>query len=869
MPEHSPFASSEAPQARTQPIALSPEHPLLKALDRIAALPLTVDGSETLLQQLVAAGAEGLGWPKMSLQLVDPERRVLHLRAAVGLPQALVENVHDFPLEGPQVGICATAIRHAKPVIVEDVASDPRFSHLAEWLTGYGIRSVWSIPLLGLDNRCFGTLAVFHTVPAQPSGENLSAVQVLAREIALALETARLLSTTRRQAEELAASQTSLEAALDQADEGYWIIGPDRRSLAYNQALSRIFGGPPPELSCAPEQILTRALFFHPDGRPFLFRECPVVRAFDGHVCQGEEVVVRRSDGSQVFVSVKAKPLQRDGKMLGVLAVVRDRTEEKRAEHQRNTLRRLSEQLVAVDSPRDVAEAAYRAAIELFKPDCFLLDWYDAPTHVMHSVLLIDLDGNGVPREYLREPLPVSEDLREVIQGRPLVINRIQGTERMTLRPIGSGRRSASLLFAPVRRRGETVGLLSVQSYTVLRYSEADLPLLQELADLIGPALLHAHLREELEARRSQEARQERLLALEKMAAGVAHNFNNLLTGILGYADLLCYRDDLDPSAREMVEHIRTSALDAAAVVKRLQEFYRSKSSVVESQMLDLCELIRGMVEAARPRWYDMPRRTGVTVDVQLDLQPVPRIRGYRQEILNGLNELLFNAVEAMPKGGVIRIATRQEGQDAVVTIADTGVGIPPEVLEHCFEPFFLSKVRRGSGLGLPSVHGMVARHGGQISVRSEVGKGTEFTLRFPPEAASRTQVPSPPVPVSAAKKACRVLAIDDEPIVGRIIQATLSRHGYSVILANDGPSGLGMLKQQPFDIVITDLGMPAMDGFEVARKIKELLPALPVVILTGWEQNTLPLEGVPVDAVLQKPIGVHDLISTIEGLVS
>lgn len=867
MPDHSRVASSEALESRPQPIALSPEHPLLKTLDRIAALPLTVDGSETLLQQLVAAGAEGLGWPMMSLQLVDPERRALHLRAAVGLPRAFVEQVHDFPLEGPQVGICATAIRHARPVVVEDVADDLRFTHVAEWLTGCGIRSVWSIPLTGLDNCCFGTLAVFHSHPAQPSGENLSALQVLAREIALALETARLLSTTRRQAEELAASQTSLEAALDQADEGYWIIGPDRQTLAYNQALSRVFGGSPPERFCTPEDLIAKPMFFHPDGRPILLRDCPVFRAFDGHVCTGEEVVVRRRDGSQVFVSVKAKPLQRDGKMLGVLAVVRDRTEEKRAEHQRNTLRRLSEQLVAVDSPRDVAEAAYRAAIDLFKPDCFLLDWYDAPTHVMHSVLLIDLDKNGIPREYLREPLPVSEDLREVIQGRPLVINRVQGTERLTLRPIGSGRRSASLLFAPVRRRGETVGLLSVQSYTVLRYSEADLPLLQELADLIGPALLHAHLREELEARRSQEARQERLVALEKMAAGVAHNFNNLLTGILGYADLLCYREDLDPSAREMVEHIRTSALDAAAVVKRLQEFYRSKSSVAESQMLDLCELIRGLVEAARPRWYDMPRRTGVTVDVQLDLQPVPRIRGYRQEILNGLNELLFNAVEAMPRGGVIRIATRQDGQDAVVSVADTGVGIPPEVLEHCFEPFFLSKVRRGSGLGLPSVHGMVARHGGQISVRSEVGKGTEFTLRFPPEGTSRTQVPSPPVP--APKKACRVLAIDDEPIVGRIIQATLSRHGYSVCLASDGPSGLGILKQQPFDIVITDLGMPAMDGFEVARKIKELLPALPVVILTGWEQNTLPLEGVPVDAVLQKPIGVHDLISTIEGLVS
>ncbi|MCS6977692.1 MAG: ATP-binding protein [Gemmatales bacterium] len=664
-----------------------------------------------------------------------------------------------------------------------------------------------------------------------------------------------------------------LEAAFEQAEEGCWILGADHRSLAHNQALAKIFNGPPPARFCVPEDLVGQPTFFHPDGRPFLLRECPVMRAFNGEVCDGEDVVVRRQDGSQVFVSVKARPLLQNGKILGVLAVVRDRTEEKRAEHQRSTLRRLSEQLVAVDNPRDVAEAAYEAAIELFQPDCFMLDWYDAPTQMTHSVLLIDTDKDGQPREYLRQPLPISEDIREVIEGRPLVINRVQGTERMTLRPIGSGRRSASLLFAPVRRRGETVGLLSVQSYTLLRYTEADLPLLQELADLTGPALLHAHLREELEVRRSQEARNERLLALEKMAAGVAHNFNNLLTGILGYADLLSMREDLDPSAREMVDYIRTSALDAAAVVKRLQEFYRPKASSSESRPVDLCELIRGMVEGARPRWYDMPRRNGVKVDVQLDLQPVPQIRGHRQEILNGLNELLFNAVDAMPQGGIIRIATRQEQGDAVVTISDSGIGIPPEVLEHCFEPFFLSKVKRGSGLGLSSVHGMVARHGGQISVRSELGKGTEFTLRFPPADAPRRQPDrsprSPDQGTDANRKARRVLAIDDEPMVGRTIQATLSRHGFSVFLANDGPSGLGMLKQQPFDLVITDLGMPAMDGFEVARKVKEMIPALPVVLLTGWEQSTLPLMDIPVDAVLQKPVGVHDLISTIEALIA
>lgn len=868
-----------SPSADRFGASLPVNHPVVQALDRISSLPLTTTSLDALAQEIVAAGSQALGLPMVSLQLVDAERPVLHLRAAFGLPPELAEQVRDFPLDGPEAGICAQAIRTGQAVILEDAAADPRFVRQGRWLQGHGIRSVWSIPLSGLDTRPLGTLAVFHQEPRRPSEEILSTLHVLAREIALALETARLLATTKAQASELAESRASLEAAFEQADEGCLILAPDRRLLACNAALQRILGGPPPSRFCGPQDKIQNPVFFHLDGRPYLPSECPIHRAFLGQATTGEDLLIRRRDGSQVFVSVKAKPLgYRDGKLLGVLAVIRDRTEEKQIEHRRQTLRRLSEQLVAAGSPRDVAEAGHRAAIELFHPDCFLLDWYDAPTHTMHSVLLIDLDEQGFPTEYLREPLPVSDDIREVIQGKAIVINRVKGTERMTLRPIGSGRRSASLLFAPVRRRGETVGLLSVQSYTLNRYSEADLPLLQELADLIGPALLHAHLREELEARRSQEARNERLLALEKMAAGVAHNFNNLLTGILGYADLLATRDDLDASALEMINHIRTSALDAAAVVRRLQDFYRAKSSNTEARLLDLTELVRETVEATRPRWFDMPQRTGARVEVQMDLAPVPQIRGNRQEIVNGLTELIFNAVEAMPQGGLIRIATRQDGSDAVVTLADTGVGMPPQVVEHCFEPFFLSKVKRGSGLGLSAVHGMISRHGGQISVRSELGKGTEFTLRFPAATSLQQARPTPlserlsssgPAPDEMLKRPCRVLAIDDEPMIAKIIQATLSKRGYAVSLAFDGQSGIGMLEREPFDVVITDLGMPMMDGFEVARQVKQMRPALPVVLLTGWEQSSLNLENAQVDAVLQKPIGVKALVSTIESLVA
>jgi PAS domain S-box-containing protein len=669
-------------------------------------------------------------------------------------------------------------------------------------------------------------------------------------------------------------ARAALVGAFDEVEEGCLVLDHQQRILLCNEIALNILGVSPPSAPLVFSQLLGQIAVFDLEGRALTMERCPVLRTYEQRTSIEEELLLRRADGSSVHLRVRTRPLVDGDRFLGVLAVVRDRTREVAQERRRQALRRLSEELVGAGNPREVALAAYHAAQDLFDLECFILDWYDAPTRMMHPVLLIDQDGDGKLREFPRDPLPLSESLQDLIRGKALAINRRAGTEYMSLRPVGSGRRAASLLFAPLRRQGETVGLVSVQSYTLERFSEADLPLLQELADLTGPALLHAIVREELESRRAEEARHARLLSLEKMAAGISHNFNNLLTGILGYADLLASREDLDASAREMLDWIRHSAEEAAGVVRRLQEFYRSKGPNESASLLDLGELVQELVYATRPRWFDMPRRNGVTVEVLVEVQPTPPVRGQRVEILNGLTELLFNAVEAMPRGGTIRLSVWAEPGEVVVTIADTGVGMPPEVLEHCFEPFFLSKAKRGSGLGLAAVHGMVARHGGRISVQSVLGQGTTFTLRFPAAHPAGTAVSGRTEPVSpgslpdSPQRSLSILAIDDEPLIGKLIETTLVRHGYRVQVAEDGQTGLDLLAHESFDLVITDLGMPHMDGFEVARRIKQRTPSLPVVLLTGWAESSLPLEDVAVDAVLQKPIGVRSLVSVVQNLV-
>jgi CheY-like chemotaxis protein len=318
-----------------------------------------------------------------------------------------------------------------------------------------------------------------------------------------------------------------------------------------------------------------------------------------------------------------------------------------------------------------------------------------------------------------------------------------------------------------------------------------------------------------------------------------------------------------------MICHIRNSAQDAAAIVSRLQQFYRPMDVKTEAQPIDLPSLVRETVESTRPRWHSVPQRSGTVVNVQLDLEAVPPVVGQPRDLRDALTNLLFNAVEAMPSGGVISISTRLEDDAVVLRVADNGVGMPPDSVEHCFEPFFLSKIKRGSGLGLPAVHGAVARHGGKISVQSELGRGTEFTIRFPLKGKPASAlVEAAPKPLRKdAKTPFRVLVIDDEPAVRGVIQAMLSRNGHTVTLAPDGASGLKELESDTYNLIITDLGMPGMDGREVARRVKKLSPTLPVVLLTGWGQSAGSMEGMPIDAVLQKPVGMHDLLAVVENL--
>lgn len=354
-----------------------------------------------------------------------------------------------------------------------------------------------------------------------------------------------------------------------------------------------------------------------------------------------------------------------------------------------------------------------------------------------------------------------------------------------------------------------------------------------------------------------------KLAALGQISSGVAHDFNNVLTGILGRLQLL-KKMTVDVELLKNFAVMETAALDGAATVKRMQDFARVREGT-DFESVDLQALLEEVVAMTRPRWRDGSRVQGIIIEVVLKLVPEVYILGAAYDLRRAFTNLIFNAIDAMPDGGVITIRMEIRNETLVVWVEDTGLGMTEETTERVFDPFFSTKGVKGTGLGLSEVYGVCKRHNGTIEVTSEVGHGTTFTLTFPLAEKGVTRAPV----VQAVMKThpSRILVIDDEKYVLDIIEEVLAEYDHVVVAFTSAQAALVELKNQPFDLVITDLGMPEMSGWEVARYVKLDYPEMPVLLLTGWALEMEP-DGIRengVDHVLQKPFSMEDLEHTVE----
>jgi signal transduction histidine kinase/DNA-binding response OmpR family regulator len=473
-------------------------------------------------------------------------------------------------------------------------------------------------------------------------------------------------------------------------------------------------------------------------------------------------------------------------------------------------------------------------------------------------------------------------------EGKPILVKDVQTDPRTnsslcrdaadeTPKSEGSFISAPIILSIPIIVHEKTLGVINVTNKRSGElFREEDMAFLYGLAGQAAVAIEKARhyneLKQAYESLRDaqdQLVASERLKALGQMAAGVAHDFNNLLNGILGKAELLSLKlAEKEPdraailAGLEMIEQI---TLQGAETVKRVQDFTRIRKDH-PTNAVDVNAVIRNAVEMTRPKWKNEPEARGVSVEVEQILGDLPTTAGNGSELTQVVSNLIFNSVEAMPRGGRITLKSRLDGVSIVITVADTGSGMSKATQAHIFEPFFTTK-ESGQGLGMSIVYGIVSRHGGEISVESAENAGTTFSVRIPvrsplPQFGEQPQKSAPRKTAGA-----HILIVDDDDLNLKMLNETLTSRGHQVVAAPTGNEAVELFSRQPFDLVVTDLSMPGMSGWQVAREVKARNPKVPVIMLSGWaiQQDEEKVRESGVDYVISKPCSLKTLKGAVE----
>jgi len=358
----------------------------------------------------------------------------------------------------------------------------------------------------------------------------------------------------------------------------------------------------------------------------------------------------------------------------------------------------------------------------------------------------------------------------------------------------------------------------------------------------------------------------EKLTALGQLAGGIAHDFNNLLQAILGYAQLMKQSLHDSQFVGRSLNVVEAAAVDGAETVRRIQQFARLRPDGPPVGV-DVNQSVHDAVAMIRPRLEEKIARDNRPLDLRLDLGAIETINGRPAALTELMTNLLLNALDAMPDGGTLTVSTRGEpGRHVVLTVTDTGIGMPEAVRRRIFEPFFSTKGEGGSGLGLSMVYAIVRRHGGDIRVDSEPGRGATFTLTFP--VASEPVGAEPDSALPRARRPARVLLVDDDAKVLGTLTEILRSVGHTVTAAASGGAALTAYGPGRFDVVLTNLGMAGMNGWELAERVRRVDEDIAILLITGWglrDEEHGRLKTLKIKKCLFKPVRPGELDTAIQ----
>ena len=680
-------------------------------------------------------------------------------------------------------------------------------------------------------------------------------------------------------------ARTQLAAIVESSDDA--IIGKTLEGIitSWNSGAQRLFGYSAEEITGRPMAVLI------PEERA---PEEPLIL---GRIARGEsvdhfETERLRKDGSRLMVSATISPI-RDGhgRIVGASHITRDITASKRAEGRLQAqLARMNllDQISCAIGERQDLQSIYQVVIRSLEDQmpldfCCICRYEPASSALI--VVSVGITSQSLAMELvLTEKAHIEVDqngLSQCVRGHLVYEADLEAsTFPFPQRLARSGLRS--VVIAPLQAEGQVFGILVSARHDANAFSSADCEFLRQLSQHVALAAQQADLYSALQSayedlRQSQQAvmQQERLRALGQMASGIAHDINNALSPAALYTQSLLEREEnLSPKARDYLQQIDRAISDVAATVARMREFYRQREPQLALTTVRLNVLVRQVVELTRARWSDMAQQRGTVIEVVMDLaDDLPTILGIESEIREALTNLVLNAVDAMPEGGALTVRSRLQASptpQACVEITDTGVGMDEETRKRCLEPFYTTKGERGTGLGLAMVYGILQRHSAALDIRSAPGQGTTMSLRF--AATEASEVPVPAGPETGSTPQClRILVVDDDPLLLKSLQDTLESEGHAVQIANGGQAGIDAVAAAqemaaPFSVVITDLGMPYVDGRKVASAVKQSSPGTPVILLTGWGERLVADGNIPenVDEVLSKPPKLRELRASL-----
>ncbi len=532
----------------------------------------------------------------------------------------------------------------------------------------------------------------------------------------------------------------------------------------------------------------------------------------------------------------------------------------------------LSEALVHAHDVRTALDSALIALERSFPGQVYVLYALDAEQRIAAALckeggtvyrdesIGAPIATHGLSSYILAQPGPVLFNNEGEIVAAGIVCNEVGDTNfPVTESVIGAALHAVD---------GSPLGLISVQSYARNAFDQRHAALLASIARQIALVLENARLIEqdqrrlrELEQAQHRVIESERRRAIGDIAAGVAHDFNNLLGAILGNAQLIQLAESLEEAAG-MAETIEIAARDAATIVRRIQEFTRSREAA-DRAPVDVHGLIESAINITRPRWRDEAQLHGSMIEVRSECAPAAPVFGVESELREVLINLIMNAVDAMPEGGALTIGCRQERDRVAIYVRDTGCGMSADVLTRAGQPFFTTKGSQGTGLGLAVSQGIVQRHGGELLLDSVEAQGTTVTMCLPVAQIHQGRH----VATREGGARCgRIILVEDDALLRTVLARMLARAGHHVTECASGPEALHHLAQHDADVLLTDLGLPGMSGWELARAARAGRPDLPVILATGWGDRIAPEDArrCGVMLVLPKPLEQKTLLEAV-----